>query len=108
MDKNKLRLEDILNSIGNIESFLQNKRFEDINTDLLLQSAIMAQLMILGEAANRISNDFKSLHPNVEWQKATDMRNVLIHEYFGIEWKIVWDTINEDLPKLKDQIKQIQ
>lgn len=74
---------------------------------MLLKSALMAQLMIIGEAANKISDELKTTHTEIEWDKMIGMRNVLIHEYFGVVWEIVWDTIKIDLPKLKILIEQI-
>jgi uncharacterized protein with HEPN domain len=67
----------------------------------LVKSAIVTKLLVIGEAANRLSDEYKISHNNVPWKAFVGFRNVLIHEYFGIEWNIVWNTIKKDLPELK-------
>ena len=106
-DKNQQRLKDINEAIDNVSIFIQNKSFEDLNADLILKSAIMAQLMIMGEAAKHLNEDFKIANNQIDWNKIIGLRNILIHEYFGIEWEIVWDTIKEDIPKLKKDLAKL-
>jgi uncharacterized protein with HEPN domain len=62
---------------------------------------------IIREPASRITDDSKTLHPNIEWRILKDFRNFIIHEYFGINNQIVWDTINFRLPDLKDKILKL-
>jgi len=106
MDKDNLRLKDILSSIENIEEFIANRSVKSMSSDNLLKSALMAQLMIIGEAANNISIETKSKNNDIQWKKIIGMRHVLVHEYFGIMWDIIWDTITKDLPNLKILITQ--
>ncbi|KKQ36068.1 MAG: hypothetical protein US52_C0010G0008 [candidate division WS6 bacterium GW2011_GWA2_37_6] len=107
MVKDKLRIKDILNSIHNIGVFLEGKYYEDLEGSMLLKSAVMAQLMIIGEAAKNVSEKTKEKYEDIEWKKASSMRDILIHEYFGVEWEIVWDTIKEDLPILEAKLQEI-
>jgi len=76
---------------------MQQKEFD---SNELVQDAAMRQLEIMGEAAGRISEDFRKAHPTIPWHKIIDTRNQIIHEYFRINRQIVWDTIQNDLPDL--------
>lgn len=107
MERDKLRLKDILDAIKNIEDFIAGKDYKDLESNMMLKSAIMAQMMILGEAAKNIGDETKERYSDIEWDKASSMRNVLIHEYFGVEWEIVWDTIKKDIPILKERLQKI-
>lgn len=68
--------------------------------------AIVSQLSIIGEATNRLSNEFKDSNPEIPWREIAAMRNRLIHGYDQINWKLVWETIQRDLPPLKQFIQQ--
>ena len=107
-DRDKQKITDILEAINYIEVFINNKSFENLNDDMLLKSAIMAQLMIIGEAAKSLSDELKNSTTDIEWHKVVGLRNVLIHEYFGVVWEIVWDTIKVDLPELKSKLEKIE
>ncbi len=73
----------------------------------MLQSACIHQLEIIGEAANHFSDEFFKKYKEVEWAEITGLRNVLLHEYFGIDIRIVWQVIQNDLPHLNESIKAI-
>lgn len=73
----------------------------------MMQYACVKQLEIIGEAANQFTPQFKKLYPVIEWREIIGLRNILIHEYFGIDTKIVWDIIKTDIISLKTQIKEI-
>lgn len=107
MKRDRQRLQHILKAIHNIELFMTDKSYADLEDDLVLKSAIMAQLMIIGEAANNVSDKVRSKYKEVGWEKIVGLRNILIHEYFGVVWEIVWDTTKKDLPALQGQITDI-
>jgi len=67
----------------------------------MMQFATVKQLEIIGEASNQLTESFKSLYTKIEWREIVGLRNILIHEYFGIDTKIVWDILQIDLPNLK-------
>ena len=69
--------------------------------------ASIKQLEIIGEAANHLSGEIIEKYPDVEWKEIIALRNILIHEYFGVDAKIVWDIISEDLPSLKKTVEII-
>jgi uncharacterized protein with HEPN domain len=73
----------------------------------MMVDAVVRELEIIGEASNSLSLEFRRQHGNVVWRQMKDMRNFLIHEYFGINTKIVWDTCQEDLPQLKAFVESV-
>lgn len=75
--------------------------------DELLQSAVLHQLMIVGEAAARVSAGTKAAHESVPWSDVTVFRNRVVHAYFAVDWEIVWTTATKDLPELREAIVQL-
>lgn len=73
----------------------------------MMQFATVKQLEIIGEASNQLTEHFKKLYKEIEWREIVALRNILIHEYFGIDTKIVWDILQIDLPMLKIQTEEI-
>jgi uncharacterized protein with HEPN domain len=69
--------------------------------------AVVRNFEIIGEAANKISQEIKEKYPSVEWRKISDFRNILAHEYFGIDYEIMWDIIKNKLPRLQKNIQNI-
>lgn len=80
------------------ESFLKNR---------MLQNAVMRSFEVVGEAARRVSPEFRAAHPEVPWRVMGDFRNKLIHDYFGLELEIIWKTATEDAPMLLEQIERL-
>lgn len=103
----KARLLHILDAISEIEGYTQDFNFEDFFRVSMARFASIKQLEIIGEAANHISTDLIDKYPDVEWRKIIALRNILIHEYFGVDAKIVWDIIQENLPYLKISVEII-
>ncbi len=101
----KVYIQHILDSISFIDKYSKKLTIGDFVADELLQSAIVRQLEIIGEAANLITRSTKEKY-KVEWNKIVGMRNKLIHEYFGVDLNIVWSTIKEELPKLEKELKK--
>ena len=102
-----LYLEDILESVKNIMSYVGSISYDDFIKDRMRVDAVVRNLEIIGEASNKIPQEIKDKYPSVEWQKMSDFRNVLAHEYFGIKYKIMWDIIKNKLPELEKQIQSI-
>ncbi len=95
-----LLLEDILLSAKRIKQYMQ-----DIDLDLFLsdektQDAVVRNFGIIGEAANQIDPDFRDGHPEIEWKRIRGFRNRVVHEYFGIDYEVVWEIIREYLDEL--------
>ena len=103
----KPRLQHIYDAILEIESYVGESTYDSFQSNSMMQYASVKQLEIIGEAANHLTAHFKKLYSEIQWREIIDLRNLLIHEYFGIDTKIVWDIITIDLAFLKSQIKEI-
>lgn len=97
----------IRDAITLIEEWSKNVTFEIFNNDEKLQSAIIRQFEIIGEAARNVSSECKVQTPEIPWRPIMDARNTLIHGYFTIDKKKVWDMVTDDIPKLKEQILKL-
>ena len=106
-NKDNVYLWHILEAIESIEEYLKDFNYEAFLKDKKTIDAVVRELEIIGEAANNLSDDFKKKHSEIPFRDITDMRNVLIHEYFGVNAKIVWDTCQIDILKLKEVIKTV-
>ena len=95
-----LRLEHILDAIAKIERYTAGLTFETFAADEKTIDAVLRNLEIIGEAARNVPENVQEQHPEIPWDKMRDIRNVLIHEYFGISLSIIWETIKHDLPPL--------
>lgn len=100
-------LKHIADEIEFILENTKNKNQSQIFDDAVLSRAIIRSLEIIGEAAKKIHPDFKSKYPEVEWKNMAGTRDKLIHDYFGVDYDIVWDIIVNELPELKFQIQSI-
>lgn len=107
MKNEQPHLQDILIAIDKIEDVAKNTTFENFIRDYRIHDIAMYNFIIIGEASNRISNLFKENNATVEWHKLRGMRNHLAHSYDEIDYEIIWETIKNDLPILKNQIKSI-
>lgn len=103
----KLYLEDISNSISNIEDYTKGLSFVNFSNDKKTIDAVVRNLEIIGEAARNIGEGFTESHSELPWSEMVGMRNKVIHEYIAVDVEILWKTLKEDLPKLKDQIKHL-
>ena len=101
------RLEHILIAIGNVQKFLEGKTFEDICQDKILFYAVVKNIEIVGEAANNLTKEMQVQHPEVQWKDVISMRHVLVHDYYSIDARTAWQTAQENLPQLKEQIEKI-
>src|SRR3989338_7188524 len=97
-------IDHIREAITIVENHLGGMSYEEFKSDITAQDAVVRRIEIIGEAANNISSKFQGEHPSVEWRKIIGMRNVLAHEYFGVDLKIVWNTIKLKLPELKEEL----
>jgi len=100
-------LKDILVAIDKIEKVASAITFDEFVNDYKLHDVVMYNFIVIGEASNRISEDFKKVNTSIEWHKLKGMRNHLAHSYDEMDYKIVWDTIKGDLQALKTQIQNI-
>jgi uncharacterized protein with HEPN domain len=95
-------LNDIVEAITLIEEFTEGMSFEEFQRDKKTQFAVIRALEVIGEASKAIPSEFKELHPEVPWREMARMRDKLIHAYFGVDLRVVWKTIKEDIPRLRE------
>ena len=100
-------VRDILDAIKEIDQFTQNMSFEDFSKDKKTINAVLRSLSVVGEAARKIPEKLRIRHSDIPWNKMTGMRDKLVHEYFGIDLEIVWQTIRKDLAFLEPLIKRM-
>ena len=103
----EILLTDIITNLRIVLDFTTGYSFNAFNTDIKTQYAADRCFEIIGEAARNISDEFVLENPGIEWHKLIAFRNVLIHEYFRVDLKIIWKIIEQELPTLKDQIDSI-
>ncbi|MGB7582177.1 MAG: DUF86 domain-containing protein [Sedimentisphaerales bacterium] len=101
-----LLLSDILEAIDHVIQYIEGMSFESFSNDQKTIDAVVRNLEIIGEAANRLPDDFKEKHSQVEWHKVVGLRNRIIHDYFGIDLQIIWQIIHSDLPSLRQTLSR--
>ena len=107
MKRDKVYLKHILDAISNIEKFMKGVSKEAFSSNIEKQYAVLRGLEIIGEATKSLSEELKTKYPQVPWKEIAGMRDKLIHQYFGVDLELVWETIRKDLPKLKNPIIRI-
>jgi len=100
-------VQDILDSINDIENFIKGMNFNDFKNDRKTINAVIRSIEVIGEASKKIPKSIRERHPNIPWKKIAGMRDKLIHEYFGIDLEILWKVAKEEIKKLEPGIKQI-
>lgn len=100
-------LRHILDEINYIEGVMYGVDKSGFLADETLKRSFVRSIEIIGEAAKKVPSDFKSKYVRVEWKRIAGMRDRLIHDYFGVDYHIVWDVVTNKLPELKQQVMQI-
>jgi len=95
-----IRIRDILSAIAKIEEYTKGLDFISFKNDTRTVDAVIRNLEIIGEAARHVPEDISEKHQDIPWRDMGDMRNLLSHEYFGVNEKLVWNTVKKDLPAL--------
>ena len=106
MRKDAERLQDIIEAIERIERYAQRGK-EAFVHDELLQTWVVHHIQIIGEAARKLSDELRARDQDTPWPEIIAMRNVLVHDYFGIDVDEVWSTVEEDLPELKRRVRTL-
>lgn len=107
MRREELYLADIVEAADAIERFIEGIQRKDFADDELRRSAVLQKLIVIGEAAARLSVDFREHHSEVEWPDIVGFRSIAVHEYFAVDWSIVWVTATQDVPGLRREVARI-
>jgi uncharacterized protein with HEPN domain len=101
------RVNDILEALERIERYSEQLRLEGLQNDDRTRDAIVWNFAVIGEAARLIPLEVEERYPGIPWAKMRGMRNVLMHEYFGIDDQIILETVTSDLPPLKKRLREV-
>ena len=104
MKDNAVFLRHILESVSAIEAYVKGVSKKTFLSSPQLQDAVLRRLEVIGEAAKNLPASFKEKHHVLPWRKIEGMRNFIIHEYFGVDLELVWNTIKKDIPVLKQNV----
>lgn len=103
----RLYLDDILEAVHQIRTYLSDMDEEAFATDRKTQDAVIRNLEIIGEAAGNLPEQYQKIAPEIDWRKIKGLRNILIHEYFGINLPIIWDVVQNKLGPLEAACRRL-
>jgi len=103
----RFRVRDILAAVRAIEAYTEGMTFEEFAADSRTVDAVVRNLMTIGESTRWIPEPIKDAHREVPWRTLRGMRNVVVHEYFGVDSAILWETVRTDLPPLAPKLEAI-
>ncbi len=106
--EDRVRLLHILDACNSVRRFVNGRRREDLDSDEMLQFALVRAIEIIGEAATRVSEETRRMIPDVPWAQIVAMRNRLIHTYFDVNGEILWRTATEDVPSLATALAHVR
>ncbi|GAI48394.1 unnamed protein product [marine sediment metagenome] len=107
MKDDRVFIRHILDEVAFIIKEGKGLNYEDLVSNETLKRAVIRSLEIIGEATKNLSEDFRKKHPDIEWRELAGLRDKLIHHYFGINWKRVWDVIKNLIPEIEDKLRKI-
>ena len=103
----RFRISDSLDSIERIQRYSSQLDQESFRRNQLVVDAVIRNLAVIGEAARHVPEDVIARHPDLPWEDMRDMRNVVVHEYFGVSLDVIWSTIQHNLPPLVPVLRRI-
>ncbi len=107
MKDDLLPLRHILDAAEKVQRYASGKTSKELANDQQLYDSILMNLVVIGEEANRVSNQTKLKYPEVPWYEMIGMRNLISHDYFSVNPQIIWDTVQNSIPKLKQTLEKI-
>ncbi|MBC7821992.1 MAG: DUF86 domain-containing protein [Planctomycetaceae bacterium] len=97
-------VEDVRMAIGKIERYIATMDHDQFLADDMRKDAVARNLEIIGEAVRQMPEDFKQAHTDVPWPQIAGLRNRIVHDYFGLDWEIIWHVLQNELPELKTRL----
>ncbi|MEL6223278.1 MAG: DUF86 domain-containing protein [Cyanobacteria bacterium J06626_14] len=104
MSRDQQSILDIWNAAQEILSFTEGMDQASLTADRRTQAAVLYEIVIIGEATNRLSENYRAHHPTVPWKKIIGMRNILAHQYEKVDADVVWNVVHQDIPELMEMI----
>lgn len=105
--KNKIVIQKIIGYIDKIMMYTKDMKYEDFSCNDLVVEACVFNLSQLGELSNKLDLDFQKEYPEIPWKQLYGLRNRIVHDYEGVNLKLVWEIISDDLPELKNNLGNI-
>lgn len=106
--KDPLRIRHMIEAVNNVNTFMTDKNLDNLKSDKILFFAVVKNIEILGEAAYKISNEFKEINKHIPWKEIMGMRHVLVHDYYHIDPEHVYKVYKEDFPELLEKLQLVR
>ncbi|MDL1892114.1 DUF86 domain-containing protein [Sphingobacteriales bacterium CHB3] len=103
-----LYIDDILESMDKIQAYIETVGEDEFYSDSEKQDAVLRRMLVIGEATKNIPAEFRTKYPDVPWQKMAGLRDIIVHQYFGVTLGLIWRVANSDLPLLRERILEIK
>jgi len=107
MKQNNVYLKHILDEINFLLKLTENLDYDSFIENELLTRAFSRSFEIIGEAVKNLSSEFRKTHNDIEWKKISGMRDKIIHQYFSVDYELLWDVIKNKLPEIKEKIQSL-
>lgn len=105
--KNQKIILKIINHINSILKYTEDVNYTTFKNDSMMVEACVFNLSQIGELVNKLDKDYIESNPNIPWFKVRGLRNKIVHDYEGVNLKLIWEIINKDIEVLKDQLKEL-
>jgi uncharacterized protein with HEPN domain len=103
----KLFIKDTISAMKSIEEFVEGLSRDEVREDDKTSSAVIRKFEIIGEATRHVPDNLKEKYPDIPWKRMAGMRDRLIHAYFGVDYRLVWEAIKIDIPELKPRLQEV-
>lgn len=104
----RVRIDDALQAARRIRRYSEGMSLETLKTDERTADAILKNFVVIGESARHVPEEIQRRYPAIPWDSMRDMRNVVVHEYFGLSVEMVWQTVSQDIPALIEALELVQ